>query len=112
TRDQVHQKSYVLKEQSRQFHEIIQIPRIYYDVETFCMDFPYELRAHTTQIYPLARRYYQYPEPHYPSMLEIWGPIRLPLDPSEFHSDGGHSQSSNAPHSSVRGGEEAPLSSR
>ncbi|KAL0292712.1 UNVERIFIED_CONTAM: hypothetical protein Scaly_2579500 [Sesamum calycinum] len=31
------------------------------------------------QLYPLARRYYQYPEPHYPSMLEIWGPLDCPL---------------------------------
>ncbi|KAL2230279.1 UNVERIFIED_CONTAM: hypothetical protein Sindi_1622300 [Sesamum indicum] len=62
-----------------------------------------------TRIYPLARRYYQYPEPHYPSMLEIWGPIRLPLGPTEVHSDGGHSQSGNAPHSFVRGGEDAPI---
>ncbi|KAL2235237.1 UNVERIFIED_CONTAM: hypothetical protein Sindi_1255900 [Sesamum indicum] len=71
TRDQVRQKFYELKEQFRQFHEVAQILGICYDVEIFCMDFPDELRPHTTQIYPLARRYYQYPKPHYPSMLEI-----------------------------------------
>ncbi|KAL2227471.1 UNVERIFIED_CONTAM: hypothetical protein Sindi_2105800 [Sesamum indicum] len=108
TQDQVRQKFYELKERFRQFHEITQIPGIYYDVETFCMDFPDELRPHTTRIYPLARRYYQYPEPHYPSMLEIWGPIRLPLGPAELHSDGGHSRD-NPPRSFVRGGEEAPI---
>ncbi|KAL2251349.1 UNVERIFIED_CONTAM: hypothetical protein Sindi_2257200, partial [Sesamum indicum] len=36
-------------------------------------------------------------------------PIRLPLGPIEVHSDGGHSQSSKAPHSFVRGGEDAPI---
>ncbi|KAL0324086.1 UNVERIFIED_CONTAM: hypothetical protein Scaly_2375700 [Sesamum calycinum] len=92
-----------------QFHEITQIQGIYYDIETFCMDFPNELRPHTLRLYPLARRYYQYPEPHYPSMLEIWGPIRLPPIPVEGQSDARHSQNSNVVRSYARGGEEAPI---
>ncbi|KAK4404486.1 hypothetical protein Sango_0817200 [Sesamum angolense] len=47
------------------------------------------------QVYPLARRYYQYPEPHCPSMLEIWGPIRLPPIPVEGQSDARHNHNSN-----------------
>ncbi|KAL0378526.1 UNVERIFIED_CONTAM: hypothetical protein Sradi_3158100 [Sesamum radiatum] len=83
TLEQVRQKFYELKERFRQFHEITQIQGIYYDIETFCMEFPSELRPHTSRLYPLARRYFQYPEPNYPSMLEIWGPIRLPPIPVE-----------------------------
>ncbi|KAL2246149.1 UNVERIFIED_CONTAM: hypothetical protein Sindi_2883100, partial [Sesamum indicum] len=94
-----------------QYHEITQIPGIYYDVETFCMDFPDELRPHTTRIYPLARRYYMYPKPHYPSMLEIWGPIRLPLGPAEMHSDRGHSRD-NALRSFVARGDGGPRLAR
>ncbi|KAL0285737.1 UNVERIFIED_CONTAM: putative ribonuclease H protein [Sesamum calycinum] len=63
----------------------------------------------TFWLYPLARRYYQYPEPHYPSMLEIWGPIRLPPIPVEGQSDARHSQNSNVVRSYARGGEEAPI---
>ncbi|KAL0344231.1 UNVERIFIED_CONTAM: hypothetical protein Sangu_1310500 [Sesamum angustifolium] len=109
TREQVRQKFYELKERFRQFHEITQIQGIYYDIETFCMDFPNELRPHTLRLYPLARRYYQYPEPHYPSMLEIWGPIRLPPIPVEGQSDARHRQNSNVVRSYARGGEEAPI---
>ncbi|KAK4407975.1 hypothetical protein Sango_0378500 [Sesamum angolense] len=73
------------------------------------MDFPNKLRPHTLRLYPLARRYYQYPEPHYPNMLEIWGPIRLPPIPVEGQSDARHSQNSNVVRSYARGGEEAPI---
>ncbi|KAK4382601.1 hypothetical protein Sango_2856700 [Sesamum angolense] len=61
------------------------------------------------QLYPLARRYYQYPKPHYPSMLEIWDPIRLPPIPVEEQSDARHSQNSNVVCSYARGGEETPI---
>ncbi|KAK4409469.1 hypothetical protein Sango_0019900 [Sesamum angolense] len=60
-------------------------------------------------LYPLARRYYQYPEPDYLSMLEIWGPIRLPPIPVEGQSDARHSQNSNIVRNYARGGEEAPI---
>ncbi|KAL0393075.1 UNVERIFIED_CONTAM: hypothetical protein Sradi_2530300 [Sesamum radiatum] len=78
TRDQVREKFYELKRRFNQFHAITQLPGIFYDIETFVMVFPSELRPRASRYYPLASRYYQYPEPHYPSMLEVWGPIRLP----------------------------------
>ncbi|KAL2232531.1 UNVERIFIED_CONTAM: hypothetical protein Sindi_1433100 [Sesamum indicum] len=62
-----------------------QIPGIYYDIETFIMVFSVELR-------PRALRY---PEPHYPSILEVWGSIRLSGVPIEAQSEAGNNESGN-----------------
>ncbi|KAL2235244.1 UNVERIFIED_CONTAM: hypothetical protein Sindi_1256600, partial [Sesamum indicum] len=40
-------------------------------------------------------RYYQYPEPHYPSMLEVWGPIMLPGVPAEVQNEAKNDDSGN-----------------
>ncbi|KAL0396168.1 UNVERIFIED_CONTAM: hypothetical protein Scaly_0065200 [Sesamum calycinum] len=61
------------------------------------------------QYYPLASRYYQYPEPHYPSMLEVWGPIRLPVVPVEDQGAAQDNESINSLRSPVRGGIDAPI---
>ncbi|KAL0371894.1 UNVERIFIED_CONTAM: hypothetical protein Scaly_0871000 [Sesamum calycinum] len=61
------------------------------------------------QYYPLASRYYQYPEPHYPSMLEVWGPIRLPGVPVEDQGAAEDNESINLLRSPVRGGVDAPI---
>ncbi|KAL0303743.1 UNVERIFIED_CONTAM: hypothetical protein Sradi_6242400 [Sesamum radiatum] len=44
TRDQVREKFYELKRRFNQFHAITQLPGIFYDIETFVMVFPSELR--------------------------------------------------------------------
>ncbi|KAL2235958.1 UNVERIFIED_CONTAM: hypothetical protein Sindi_1328000 [Sesamum indicum] len=100
TRDQVRDKFYECKNQFQQFHGITQIPGIYYDIETFIMVFPRFL---------LARRYYEYPEPHYPSMLEVWGPIRLPGVPIEAQNEAGNNESGNSVRNSMRGSMDAPI---
>ncbi|KAL2252565.1 UNVERIFIED_CONTAM: hypothetical protein Sindi_0051200 [Sesamum indicum] len=102
TRDQVHDKFYEFKNRFRQFHGITQIPGIYYDIETFTMVFPVELR-------PCASRYYEYSKPHYPSMLEVWGPIRLPGVPIEAQSKAENNESGNIVRNLVRGSMDAPI---
>ncbi|KAL0345693.1 UNVERIFIED_CONTAM: hypothetical protein Sradi_4400600 [Sesamum radiatum] len=109
TRDQVREKFYELKRRFNQFHAITQLPGIFYDIETFVMVFPSELRLSASRYYPLASRYYQYPEPHYPSMLEVWGPIRLPGVPTQDQGDAQDNESSNSLRGPVRGGVDAPI---
>ncbi|KAL0438916.1 UNVERIFIED_CONTAM: hypothetical protein Slati_2374600 [Sesamum latifolium] len=100
TRDQVRHIFFEFKWQFRVFHALTEIPEIQYNIETF----------HATRFYSLARRYFQYPEPLYPSMLEVWGPIRLQGAPAQGHDDAHDGQSSNATHSPARGGPDAPIS--
>ncbi|KAL2252522.1 UNVERIFIED_CONTAM: hypothetical protein Sindi_0046900, partial [Sesamum indicum] len=57
----------------------------------------------------LTRRYYQYQEPHYLSMLEVWGFMMLLGVPAEAQDDAPRSESSNTVRSPVRGGEDAPI---
>ncbi|KAK4406690.1 60S ribosomal protein L22-2 [Sesamum angolense] len=109
TRDQIRDKFYEFKSRFRQFHGITQIPGIHYDIETFVMAFSLELRPRASAHYPLARRYYQYPEPYYPSMLEVWGPFRHKGIPVEASDDTQNAESSNVRRSPVRGGEDAPI---
>ncbi|KAL0375648.1 UNVERIFIED_CONTAM: hypothetical protein Scaly_0682400 [Sesamum calycinum] len=109
TRDQVRDKFYEFKNRFRQFHGITLIPGIHYDIETFVMVFPLEIRPRASAHYPLARRYYQYPEPHYPSMLEVWGPSRHTGIPVEAPDDTQNAESSNVGRNPVRGGEDAPI---
>ncbi|KAK4405736.1 hypothetical protein Sango_0580100 [Sesamum angolense] len=112
TRDQIRDQFYEFKSRFRQFHGITQIPGIHYDIETFVMVFSLELRPRASAIrrhYPLARRYYQYPEPHYPSMLEVWDPFRHTGIPVEAPDDTQNAESSNVGRSPVRGGEDAPI---
>ncbi|KAK4407779.1 hypothetical protein Sango_0358900 [Sesamum angolense] len=109
TRDQVRDKFYEFKNRFRQFHGITLIPGIHYDIETFVMVFPLEIRPRVSAHYPLARRYYQYPEPHYPSMLEVWGPSRSTGIPVEAPDDTQNAESSNVGRNPVRGGEDAPI---
>ncbi|KAL2226550.1 UNVERIFIED_CONTAM: hypothetical protein Sindi_2013700 [Sesamum indicum] len=90
-----------------QFHGITQIPGIYYDIETFIMVFPIELRPRALWLFSSARRYYEYPEPHYPRMLEVWGPIRLLGVPIEAQSEAG--ESGNIVRNPVRGSVDAPI---
>ncbi|KAL0323519.1 UNVERIFIED_CONTAM: hypothetical protein Sangu_1971200 [Sesamum angustifolium] len=92
-----------------QFHAITQLPGIFYDIEIFVMVFPLELRPRASRYYPLASRYYQYPEPYYPSMLEVWGPIRLPGVPVEDQGAAEDNESINSLRSPVRGGVDAPI---
>ncbi|KAL2243807.1 UNVERIFIED_CONTAM: hypothetical protein Sindi_0498700 [Sesamum indicum] len=92
-----------------QFHGITQIPEIYYDIETFIMVFPVELRPRALRRFSLARRYYEYPEPHYPSMLEVWGPIMLPGVPIEAQSEAGNNKRGNIVRNPVRGSVDAPI---
>ncbi|KAK4394344.1 hypothetical protein Sango_1905200 [Sesamum angolense] len=79
------------------------------DIETFVMVFPLELRPRASAHYPLARRYYQYPEPHYPSMLEVWGPFCHTGIPVEAPDDTQNAESSNVGRSLVRDGDDAPI---
>ncbi|KAL0320327.1 UNVERIFIED_CONTAM: hypothetical protein Sradi_5294200 [Sesamum radiatum] len=109
TRDQVRQKFLEFKGRLLVFHALTEIHGIQYDIDTFAMVFPDQLRPHATRLYPLARRYFQYPEPLYPSMLEVWGPIRATGAPAQEHDDVHDVQSSNATHSPVRGGPDAPI---
>ncbi|KAL2228493.1 UNVERIFIED_CONTAM: hypothetical protein Sindi_1829000 [Sesamum indicum] len=92
-----------------QFHGSTQLTGVFYDIETFVMVFPSEVRPHASRHFPLARRYYHYPEPHYPSMLEIWGPLMLPDVPAEAHGDAPDSESSHTVRIPVRGGQHAPI---
>ncbi|KAL0314952.1 UNVERIFIED_CONTAM: hypothetical protein Sangu_2339600 [Sesamum angustifolium] len=61
------------------------------------------------QHYPLASWYYQYPEPHYPSMLEVWDPIRLSGVHVEDQGVAQDNESSKSLRSPVRGGVDAPI---
>ncbi|KAK4397110.1 hypothetical protein Sango_1547600 [Sesamum angolense] len=109
TSDQVREKFYELKRRFNQFNAITQLPGIFYDIETLVMVFPSELRPRASRYYPLASRYYQYPEPHYPSMLEVWGPIRLPGVPVEDQGAAEDNESINSLRSPLRGGVDAPI---
>ncbi|KAL2228000.1 UNVERIFIED_CONTAM: hypothetical protein Sindi_1779700 [Sesamum indicum] len=84
-----------------QFHGITQIPEIYYDIETFIMVFLVELRPRASRRFSLARRYCEYPEPHYPSML--------PGVPIEAQSEAGNNESGNTVRNPVRGSVDAPI---
>ena len=57
----------------------------------------------------MARRYYEYPEPHYPSILEVWGSIRLSGVPIEAQSEAGNNESGNSVRNSMRGSMDAPI---
>ncbi|KAK4388321.1 hypothetical protein Sango_2438700 [Sesamum angolense] len=109
TRDQVCEKFYELKRRFNQFDATTQLPGIFYDIETFVMVFPSELRPCASRYYPLASQYYQYPEPHYPSMLEVWGPIRLPGVPTEDQGVAQDNERINSLRSPVRRGVDAPI---
>ncbi|KAL0381454.1 UNVERIFIED_CONTAM: hypothetical protein Sangu_0209700 [Sesamum angustifolium] len=98
-----------LKRRFNQFHAITQLLGIFYDIETFDMVFPSELRPRVSRYYPLASRYYQYPEPHYPSMLEVWGTIRLSGVLVEDQGAAQDNESINSLRSPVRGGVDAPI---
>ncbi|KAL0287387.1 UNVERIFIED_CONTAM: hypothetical protein Sangu_2696200 [Sesamum angustifolium] len=50
TRDQVREKFYELKRRFNQFHAITQLPGIFYDIETFVMVFPSELRPRASRV--------------------------------------------------------------
>ncbi|KAL0427981.1 UNVERIFIED_CONTAM: hypothetical protein Slati_2972900 [Sesamum latifolium] len=58
---------------------------------------------------PVTSRYYQYQEPDYPSMLEVWGPIGLQGVPVEDQGDAQYYESSNSLRSLVREGVDAPI---
>ncbi|KAL2237245.1 UNVERIFIED_CONTAM: hypothetical protein Sindi_0916200 [Sesamum indicum] len=109
TRDQVRDKFYEFKNRFQQFHGITQLPGIYYDIETFTMVFPVELQPRALRRFSFARRYYEYPEPHYPSMLEVWGRIMLPGVPIEAQSEAGNNESGNIVRNPVRGSVDAPI---
>ncbi|KAK4390418.1 hypothetical protein Sango_2105100 [Sesamum angolense] len=68
-----------------------------------------DARVLSHSVYPLPKRYYQYPEPHYHKMLEVWGPMRLSPALTEDRSDAHNVESSNDMHSPVRCGEDAPI---
>ncbi|KAL0366162.1 UNVERIFIED_CONTAM: hypothetical protein Sradi_3506300 [Sesamum radiatum] len=109
TRDQVRQKIFEFKARLLVFHALTAIPGIQYDIETLAMTFPDRLRPYAQRMYPLARRYFQYPEPLYPSMLEVWGPIRQPAAPAQGHDDVYDVQNHHARPAPVRGGPDAPI---
>ncbi|KAL0448572.1 UNVERIFIED_CONTAM: hypothetical protein Slati_1413600 [Sesamum latifolium] len=109
TRDQIHQKFFEFKGRLLVFHALTEIPGIQYDIETLAMVFPDRLRPYATRLYPLARRYFQYLEPLYPSMLEVWDPIRQPAAPAQGHDDVYDVRNHHATPTLVRGGPYAPI---
>ncbi|KAL0337659.1 UNVERIFIED_CONTAM: hypothetical protein Scaly_2041000 [Sesamum calycinum] len=60
-------------------------------------------------IYPLARRYLIYPEPLYPSMLEVWGRTRAGRDLDEEHTPSQHGDNRSSGPSSRQGDHKSPI---
>ncbi|KAK4433506.1 hypothetical protein Salat_1112900 [Sesamum alatum] len=73
TVSEVRTKFYEFKERYNTYTTLTSNPGIWYDYETDEMHFPLAMRESMTARFPMAPRYFEYTEPAYNNMLEIWG---------------------------------------
>ncbi|KAL0360780.1 UNVERIFIED_CONTAM: hypothetical protein Sradi_3762500 [Sesamum radiatum] len=109
TREQIQAKFYEFKDRYRTFHALTQVQGVAYDCNTMWIVVPNSVQEQITRMYPLARRYFIYPQPLYPSMLEVWGRAGVGRDFEEEHTPSHHDDNRSIGHGHSPGDRDSPI---